>query len=415
MSRGFCQALSMSVAAAMLSACAGSQMPVGVPGGVTALRNASSDTLVYITEGNTVAIYSFSGQKVGALTGLYSPNAICSDTDGNVWVAYDGGLLEYAHGGTTPIAQLYLPRYFHPLSCAVDPTTGDIAVAESSNSKENVAVFQDIYGTPQTYTASNLYDYLYLGYDDQGNLFVNGIYKNRPAFAELLKGAEAFSPLSVDEKFGKLGGLQWNGQYLALGDSLNHVVYQMNVASGHATTETTTHFDHWKPKFKEIVPFAIQDGVIVLPYSSNSTGYFNFPQGGRAIDKIGTSPTGGIAISVAPGQRAGGAHRVRRAGSKTDSRSWIRRSPSGGALLYVGGYFYGTGVFIYSYPQAELVGRLDVVGQPACTDGAGNVFLRWRNAITEYAHGGSTPLQTLKIRARKCTAAPSIQSRRTSR
>jgi hypothetical protein len=359
---------------------------------------ASSDNLVYITQDKSVDIYSFSGKKVGSLTGLYGPRAICSDAEGNVWVAYGAGLLEYAHGGTIPIAQLYLPRYFHALSCAVDPTSGDIAVAESSASKENVAVFHDIYGTPQTYTTSNLYDYLYLGYDDQGNLFLNGTYKKRPAFAELLKGAQAFSQLSVDEKFGKPGGLQWNGQYLALGDSSNHVVYQMSVASGHATTQSTTHFHNWKPKFKEIVPFAIQDGVIVLPYSATNTGYFNFPQGGQAIAKIGASTNGGIAISVAPSRRAGAAPRVRRAGnSKAGSRSWVRRDASGGALLYAGGYFYGTGVFIYSYPQAELVGRLDVAGEPVCSDSAGNIFLRWENGVTEYAHGGSTPIRTLRI------------------
>lgn len=408
MNRDFISVLSLSVTCTLLAGCGGSQPPIGGAGAMsqgatTQARahretswtkpEASSDNLVYITQGDTVGIYSFSGQKVGALTGLSRASAICSDGQGNVWVNYGGSLLEYAHGGTIPIAQLYAPG--DALSCAVDPTTGDIAVAESLQSGENVAVFHDIYGTPQIYAASNIWEYLYLSYDDQGNLFANGTYKRHPHFAELLKGAQEFSPITVDEKFRRLGGLQWYGQYLALADSLSHVIYQMSVVSGHAATQSTTHFKGWRPKFKEIAPFAIRDGVIVLAYSTDAGGYFNFPQGGRPIHNMAAGSSGGIAISVVPSRRVGS---IGRSGlgrpSTTRSRSWIRRGASTGALLYTN---TSGAVLMYSYPQAEFVGRLDAVGEPTCSDSAGNVFLRSRNAITEYAHGSSTPIETLRI------------------
>ena len=62
-----------------------------------------------------------------------SPYGECVDKAGDVFVADFGGntgtpaILEYAHGGTKPIATLSDPGYY-PESCSIDPTTGNLAV-----------------------------------------------------------------------------------------------------------------------------------------------------------------------------------------------------------------------------------------------------------------------------------------------
>jgi hypothetical protein len=311
------RAIISCVTVAMLAGCGGPQPPTGAQGAVEPAiarrtgswmaREATSEDLVYIMLGSSAGVYSLAGEQVGELKGFDRSEGICSDAQGNVWVTYGDGFLEYAHGGTVPIAELYLQYPYYPVSCAVDPTTGDVAAAEDSEDHgSNVAVYQNIYGTPQTYADADIFAYGYLGYDDQGDLFVNGMRNKTPEFAELPAGGSELGALSVDEKFGKIGGLQWDGQYLALGDSVNHVVYQMSVSDGHATTEGTTHFFHWRKRFKSIVSFAIGDGVIIFPYFTGKVGYWDYPQGGRAVHQILVNGAGGLAISVAPSDSLGG-------------------------------------------------------------------------------------------------------------
>lgn len=53
------------------------------------------------------------------------PMGLCSDVSGKVWIVSDSAspvIIEYAHGGTTPIATLSDPDG-QPEGCAVDPST----------------------------------------------------------------------------------------------------------------------------------------------------------------------------------------------------------------------------------------------------------------------------------------------------
>src|SRR6202042_651602 len=93
----------------------------------------SGGDLVYISSyANAVYVYSYpAGPLVGTLTGFNNPIGLCSDAKGNVWVtnASGGNIVEYAHGGTSPIATLQDSGQT-PEDCAVDPTTGNLAVAD---------------------------------------------------------------------------------------------------------------------------------------------------------------------------------------------------------------------------------------------------------------------------------------------
>ena len=87
---------------------------------------------------DSVFVFSYPGlSQVGTLKSLnYSAQGECVDSAGDVFIAtsnasYTGTIFEYAHGGSTPIAELSDPGY--PWGCAVDPTTGTLAVSNLSD------------------------------------------------------------------------------------------------------------------------------------------------------------------------------------------------------------------------------------------------------------------------------------------
>ena len=140
-------ALGFLAATALLAACGAPQSPLGAPGGLSQnavprgvagrarswmAAEARNGSLLYVSSVLTgdVYVYSYSTQKlVGTLTGFTQPYGLCADKAGNVWVVNDGAsqLVEYAHGGSTPIATLSDTGEY-PEGCSVDAVTGNLAV-----------------------------------------------------------------------------------------------------------------------------------------------------------------------------------------------------------------------------------------------------------------------------------------------
>ena len=81
-------------------------------------------------------------------------------------------------------------------------------------------------------------------------------------------------------------------------------------------------------------------------------------------------------------------------------RSWMSPDSKKQTLLYVSDQKTGD-VYVYSYPAGNLVGTLTGFAAPygQCTDKSGNVFIAQFEAseVTEYAHGGTSPIQTLSL------------------
>ena len=98
------------------------------------VQKAKSSDLVYTSdfEGN-VYVYTLPALTfVGELAALGANTVnLCSDAKGHVFVPVQNGgsgeVLEFEHGGTTPIASI--SDTYEPLSCAVDPSSGDLALA----------------------------------------------------------------------------------------------------------------------------------------------------------------------------------------------------------------------------------------------------------------------------------------------
>ena len=76
---------------------------------------AAAGPLLYVSDigAEDVDVFSYPGGKqVGKLTGFSEPAGLCTDRKGDVFVVDSGSdrILEYAHGGTSPIATLRAGR-----------------------------------------------------------------------------------------------------------------------------------------------------------------------------------------------------------------------------------------------------------------------------------------------------------------
>jgi hypothetical protein len=250
------RAVCISIAAAMLAGCGGSQPPIGALGAMPQTRvtvghadhrrswmlpEASSEALLYIsnTVSTTISVYSYpSHYLVGTLTGFTHPEGQCVDANGDVWITDRASLVEYAHGGSSPMRTLRIKQGAGALGCSVAPN-GDLAVSAAvedgpSHIRWVTLVYKGASGNPSIYANSKCTaDFLGSpGYDDQGNLYVEGSHKRQTRGTEIQVGAVCELPFGGRKLrkvvFGKPGrrginvssyssSVMWDGKYLVFG------------------------------------------------------------------------------------------------------------------------------------------------------------------------------------------------------
>jgi hypothetical protein len=163
---------------------------------------------------------------------------------------------------------------------------------EQSNSY-NVAVFSNGSGSPATYLINDL-DVQFCGYDNEGNLFVDG-YGHDTALYELPAGGSEFTSISLGSPVSdtRPGQVQWDGSYLTIeGLGVVHgvVVYRLSVAGSSATVVGTTTF---KGVTRNALQSWIVNNQIFIPYGSRGSGanktkvgVWKYPAGGKAAQII---------------------------------------------------------------------------------------------------------------------------------
>jgi hypothetical protein len=309
---------SAGIAAAILIGCASSSQRLGsLPvtsqnAGSWMMRGATASDLLYLADVGTDDVYVYTypnGTLVGTLTGFHSPR-VCSDTAGNVYVNNTNAeqILEYPHGGTSPIAT-YNDKGFLPVDCSVDPTTGALAVTNYGPKGSNtgsVAIYKRGATTPKIYHAANVQAYLFCAYDGTGNLYVYGLNSSYDtAFIERPKGAKKFDPIALDRKLPGWGGVQWDGKYVAVGDGIS-TVYDFAIGKGKGKTVKTIHLD----RAVNVVQFWLDGSTLVGPDGPNGArhdaGLWRYPAGGKPRKTIGAggfkNPSGAT-VSLAPKTR----------------------------------------------------------------------------------------------------------------
>ena len=297
----------------VLAACGGSGTTSAVPQNAMAQSqphqmSGSSGDLLYVGAGvNRVFVLSYpEGKLVGRLSISSRPWGLCSDTDGNVFVTEDSGaVVEYAHGGTSPINALGARGAF---SCSWDPSTGNLAVVELPYS---IAIFRGAKGTSQIYTDSNFLHFNYCAYDDKGNLFVTGEPQGpyNYTLAELDTASGTFKTITLNRRVEFLDDLQWDGKYIAIDDFYyTGTIYRVQVSGSSGTIEGTTSlgdaqfFGFWT---------WLQDGTLISPIYTGShfdkqIDFWSYPAGGTPTKELprtdfkAPGPIRGITVSVAP-------------------------------------------------------------------------------------------------------------------
>ncbi len=259
--------------------------------------------LLYISDeaADDVYVYSWRHDKlVGTLTGFDAPQGECADKAGDIFVANEdtSQIFEYAHGGTNSIATLSDAGEY-PVGCSVDPTTGNLAVTNidtPSGHVGNVVIYADAKGTPTSYTAPRFYYYFFCGYDNGGNLFVDGTNpSNTFEFAELPSGGSSFNSVALNQTINFPGGVQWDGKHVAVGDQEAPYIYEFAISGSGGTEVGSTPLDDTD----DIAQFWIQGSRVVAPdFLYNEVQVFDYPAGGTARKTIsGLSTTIGSAVS----------------------------------------------------------------------------------------------------------------------
>ncbi len=188
---------------------------------------ASSNTkdLLYVTNGQ-VDVYSYPGGVLeGHLLGFSDAFGDCTDAKGDVYITDFSAntVVEYAHGSTQPSSTLSVPGS-GPVACAVDPAGGNLAVTTAgtvSGVGANLAIYRKAKGRAKSYTYGPIFSYGYCTYDNAGNLFLDGTpahgYGYNYELAELARGAKSLEAVNLEYGVSWGGALQWDGQYLAVG------------------------------------------------------------------------------------------------------------------------------------------------------------------------------------------------------
>ncbi len=197
---------------------------------------AKGQRLLYISDEKNRAVYVYgaSNKLVGTLTGFLQPLGECVDAVSDVWIVDGDGntVVEYAHGGTTPISGISTSAG-DAVSCSVDPTTGDIAIGVYSfTSAPGWIQVCTLPSRQCTILKHSPVSYVsFVSYDKNGNLYADGLDRNREfvVFAVrapggnfqkiTIKGATINTPGALVNKFGVLS--------LGQGGSGTSTIYQI--------------------------------------------------------------------------------------------------------------------------------------------------------------------------------------------
>jgi hypothetical protein len=259
-------------------------------------------SLLYISDLTTyeVYIYTFPGLKlVGKLTGFSQPQGECSDSAGDVWIVDTNTrqMFEFRHALKHAVKTLIDPTGY-PVSCAIDPTTGNLAVTNiyDFSGAGGVLIYRHATGTPGTFSNPRQFYYYFAGYDAAGDLYVSGQDINKAYMLSVLpKGKSSMSTVSLKGgKIGFPGTVQWVRSTLVLGDQeCNHrkssCLFEASVSG---TTAKISHVTAFTGACDVAQAVVVKNLVAGGDYQhcihgTSSADIWAFPAGGVPIKRAG--------------------------------------------------------------------------------------------------------------------------------
>lgn len=261
--------------------------------------SAKSQTLIYISDAQpgvgTVYVFSYPALKlIGELTGLVQPLGECADADGDVWIVdYSTSIIsEYAHGATKTKATLKDVNR-RPYSCAVDPKSGDLAVANvfgPGYGPGGLSIYRGARGRARFYVARSLYESYFDAYDVNGNVYVDGLTQlYNGVFAIARFDGKKFTALTLNHSIGYPGGVAVVESNVNVGDQTydGNAVYQFAFTGSKGKLVGSTRLTG----ASDIRQYAILSSSLIAgngSYQSASGLVFDYPAGGAPKKKFGS-------------------------------------------------------------------------------------------------------------------------------
>ena len=260
---------------------------------------AATGRLLYVADAGNNAVYVYTYPQLtgaGLLTGFVATEGVCTDRRGYVWVlSNDETATEFAHGGTQPINQLRTNTGFGDpgvsTGCAVNPKDGDLAVAGYGG----LTVFFNGQETQATYSDGDFSRISYVGYDNRGNLYIDGVNGSGAfLYGELPAGASSISEITLSGgTVSAPGGILWDGHHLDVGDGSSGTIYQTDGTAILGTVSTGATCGG------QFSLSGSHERLVVPDFCGGATGVYKYPTGGAALKVIsGQSRPLGAAISV---------------------------------------------------------------------------------------------------------------------
>jgi hypothetical protein len=257
--------------------------------------------LLYVSDIGTddVNVYLYaSGTQIGALTGFNEPQGECVDSSDDVYITNteSSEILEYAYGATVPKKTIFDANQY-PVGCSYDAETGELAVSNilaAGSNPGSVSLYAKGKGSPKIIQSPSFAGVFYLGYDNKGNLFLDGLNPDDTfEYGELPKGRSSISPITVSgATIAFPGGVQWDGHKMTVGDQ-EGPIYQIKDNGDIVGTTTLSGAC-------DVVQYFVLDSKITAPDSCNENAdVYAYPGGGPPIVKTGNlrTPIGASVIS----------------------------------------------------------------------------------------------------------------------
>jgi hypothetical protein len=109
---------------------------------------------------------------------------------------------------------------------------------------------------------------------------------------ELPKSGSKFETITLDTKVTPQGDIQWDGQYLAIGDYGDTVIHRFAIQGIQGTQVGMLTLSH----AKYLSQFWIQGSVIIGV--DNGIDFWRYPQGGAPLKRISVNGGYGVTVSV---------------------------------------------------------------------------------------------------------------------
>jgi hypothetical protein len=282
-------------------------------GGVVSPDKKKKKNVLYqwISNFDDSIVGQFDYPKGDSMIGLVNqgafPQGECADVTYGIaketfWVVESGWykVYEYSYKGGSPIAELS-ETIQEPDGCAMDPKSGNLAVTLYGEGA-NVVIFSKGSGSGTSYR-DGIGETYFAGYDDRGNLYVDGLlpYSHQAAVAELPSGASSFVPVTLSNTLGSPGGVQYDGKYMTFNDQDAAAIYGYKCSGTSSGTSCTLKQTVSLSGSSDCVQTWIGKGLVYCPDAGNNVAtVYKYPAGGPAIATLSGSydhPVGAVVVA----------------------------------------------------------------------------------------------------------------------